>query len=267
MTRSPVDFRQGRRASDTGLVAQGILSQNESVAFNSQKLHEACKSKGFLELHLLQKEAANLSLQYQSYIPQEELNVRQREHSQFQATPLGISNEFNSLFQAPYDDFGNVNRAIIKISSDISSYAGSLRNDLMNTENSETASSLSSLEAESQSLAFTNCMSKPPLHHRLHQLSTSIRSTTEVQHRSFRAEKRQILQKQTALETCISRRQILRQQSYKIAQNQQVLPEVLSTDEKFDFSTISKQLGPKATESQLSWKSDSHTVCSCLYLS
>lgn len=243
------------------------------MAFNSQRLHEVCKAKGFLELHLLQKEAANLSLQYQSYIPQEELNVRQREHSQFQTTPIGTSNDCSSLslFQAPYEDFGNVNRAIIKISSDISSYAGSLRNDLMNTENCETASNVYSAKAELPSIASTNCISKPPLqqqllHHRLHQLSTTIRSTTDVQSRTFRAEKRQILQKQTALEACLSRRQMLRQQSYKIAQNQQVLPplplpEVLSTDEQFDFPTISpKQLSQRTTESQLPWNSNNQTV-------
>lgn len=269
LTRSPVDFRQGRRASE-GLVAQGILSQSENIAFNSQRLHEVCKAKGFLELHLLQKEAANLSLQYQSYIPQEELSVRQREHNQFQTTPLGTSNESNSFLQAPYEDFGNVNRAIIKISSDISSYAGTIRNDLLNTENSETASNISNMKTESQSISSTNCASKPPLqqqllHQRLHQLSTSIRSTPDVQSRNLRSEKRQILQKQTALEACLSRRQMLRQQSYKIAQNQQVLPplpiaEVLSTGENLDFSTISKQISYRSTDNQ-SWISRDHTVC------
>ena len=51
VTRSPVDFREGRRASD-GLVAQGLSNQVDnslnSVAFNSQRLHEACKAKGVL---------------------------------------------------------------------------------------------------------------------------------------------------------------------------------------------------------------------------
>lgn len=270
MTRSPVDFRQGRRASDTGLVAQGILSHSENVAFNSQRLHEVCKAKGFLELHLLQKEAANLSLQYQSYIPQEELNVRQREHNQFQTTPIGTSTDC-SFLSAPYEEFGNVNKALIKISSDISSYAGNMRNDLLKSENCEIATNSSNAKTDPQSITSTNCIPKPPLQqqlmqHRLHQLSTSIRSTTDVQSRTFRAEKRQILQKQTALEACLSRRQMLRQQSYKIAQNQPVLPplplptrEVLSAEENQDFPKISpKQLGYRSNENQSSWNGMNH---------
>lgn len=76
-TRSPIDFREGRRASD-GLVAQGIHSHSEyplnaSVAFNSQRLHEACKAKGVLELHLLQKEAAQLQTQYKANVPLDEM--------------------------------------------------------------------------------------------------------------------------------------------------------------------------------------------------
>lgn len=271
MTRSPVDFRQGRRASDTGLVAQGILSHSENIAFNSQRLHEVCKAKGFLELHLLQKEAANLSLQYQSYIPQEELNVRQREHSQFQTTPIGTNSDCSSFLTTPYEEFGNVNKAIIKISSDISSYAGTMRNDLLKSENCEIVANGSNVKTDLQSITPTNCIPKPPLQqqlmqHRLHQLSTSIRGTTDVQSRTFRAEKRQILQKQTALEACLSRRQMLRQQSYKIAQNQQVLPplpslptEVLSAEETQDFATISpKQLGYRSTENQSSWNGMNH---------
>lgn len=89
--RSPVDFREGRRASD-GLVAQGLLSQVDnplsSVAFNSQRLHEACKAKGVLELHLLQQEAAQLNSQYQSSVPVDEMNVRQLQHSQFHVAPV-----------------------------------------------------------------------------------------------------------------------------------------------------------------------------------
>lgn len=52
---------------------------------------------------------------------------------------------------------------------------------------------------------------KPPLQQQL------------MQHRLLQ-QKRHILQKQVALETCLSRRQMLRQQSYKIAQQQQILP-------------------------------------------
>lgn len=45
ITRSPVDFREGRRASD-GLVAQQVADSSRVVAFNSQKFTEKRKAKG-----------------------------------------------------------------------------------------------------------------------------------------------------------------------------------------------------------------------------
>lgn len=56
LTRSPIDFREGRRASD-GLVAQQVAEggTNNVVAFNSQKLSENCKTKGVLDMHLVQR--------------------------------------------------------------------------------------------------------------------------------------------------------------------------------------------------------------------
>lgn len=201
VNRSPIDFRQGRRASD-GLVAQGILNQvdnpTSSVAFNSQRLHEACKAKGVLELHLLQQEAASLSSQYQSCVPQEEIIVRQREHSQFHVGPLKASNDGQSalLYHYKNDDLGYYNKTISGITTDISNFVGVLKSE-------ELAASQSS-----------SSLQKPPLQQQL------------MQHRLLQ-QKRQILQKQGAMEACLSRRQtqhLLRQQSYKMAQNQQILP-------------------------------------------
>lgn len=216
--RSPIDFRQGRRASD-GLVAQGILNQMEddtnSVAF-SQRLHEACKAKGVLELNRIQKEAASLSSQYQSCLPQEEINVRQREHLKY-VTPLrsshsNDSNDIASLssFYAnknATDDF-YFNKNVEGIASDISNYLGLVNSEIMKYENMEK-------------------VQKPPLQQQL------------MQHRLLQ-QKRQILQKQGALETQagLSRRhsQMLRQQSYKAAQNQQILPPLpLSEKESEDL--------------------------------
>ncbi|XP_063230133.1 serine/threonine-protein kinase SIK2-like [Bacillus rossius redtenbacheri] len=85
-TRSPVDFREGRRASD-GLVAQqGVLAADRAgvVAFNSQRLHETGKIKGVMELHLVQREHRALRSRYQSCAPQEEAVQRQLQHSQYQ---------------------------------------------------------------------------------------------------------------------------------------------------------------------------------------
>ena len=70
-TRSPVDFREGRRASD-GLVAQqGVDGGNSNgtgggvIAFNSQRLHETGKAKGVMELHLVQREHQALRSRFQ----------------------------------------------------------------------------------------------------------------------------------------------------------------------------------------------------------
>lgn len=212
VTRSPVDFRLGRRASD-GLVAQGILNQADnsmnSIAFNSQRLHEACKAKGFLELHLLQQEAASLSSQYQSHVPQEELNVRQREHSQFHVTPIraAANSDHNAiLLQCGYKYDDMYMKSVSGISLDISNYVGMMKNELNENAELNGCKFLSNVKGGDQ-----QGMSKPPLQQQL------------MQHRLLQ-QKRQILQKQGAMEASLSRRQMLRQQSYKMAQNQQVLP-------------------------------------------
>lgn len=238
-TRSPVDFRHGRRASD-GLVAQGILNQVDnsicSVAFNSQRLHEACKTKGVLELHLLQQEAASLSSQYQSFVPQEEINVRQREHSQFHVSPMRTANDPNTiLFQCgyKYEDLSFFNKNVSGITSDISNYVGMMKNDLIKQENVELFGSkyiAMNSKNDLQSLQ-QGSLQKPPLQQQL------------MQHRLLQ-QKRQILQKQGAMETCLSRRQILRQQSYKMAQSTPFplppLPFPLSEKESEDLLAFQK---------------------------
>ncbi len=167
VTRSPVDFREGRRASD-GLVVQGLLSQVDnplsSVAFNSQRLHEACKAKGVLELHLLQQEAAQLNSQYQSSVPADEMNVRQMQHSQFHVSP--IKNDLTYRENSNY-----FNKTVSGITSDITTYVGMMKNDLAKHDNGDL---LKHLKAESP-------QQKPPLQQQL------------MQHRLLQ-QKRQILQ-------------------------------------------------------------------------
>ncbi|KAJ3658989.1 hypothetical protein Zmor_010699 [Zophobas morio] len=180
LTRSPVDFREGRRASD-GLVAQQVADASTGVvAFNSQKLSENCKAKGVLELHLVQREAQRLQSQYQAREPPEEVSQRQKQHTQY-LQPRG-----NKRVSLP-DNF-----------------------------------------------SYTNAVSEP------------LQLQTAMQHRLLQ-QKRQILQKQCALshqtpntsvETGghLARRQMLRQASYKIAQQQQVLPPLpLSETESKDL--------------------------------
>lgn len=85
ITRSPVDFREGRRASD-GLVAQQVAdATNGVVAFNSQKFSEKTKAKGVLDMHLVQREAQRLQSQYPTRDPPEEMSQRQKQHNQYLA--------------------------------------------------------------------------------------------------------------------------------------------------------------------------------------
>lgn len=162
VSRSPVDFREGRRASD-GLVAQQAADAGGAVvAFNSQKLSENCKAKGVLDMHLVQREAQRLQAQYQAREAPEEASQRQKQHAQY-LQPRG-----SKRVSLP-DNF---------------SYAEPL------------------------------------------QLQTA------MQHRLLQ-QKRQILQKQCAMssvEASLSRRQMLRQASYKIAQQQPVLPPLPATE-------------------------------------
>ncbi|CRK93333.1 CLUMA_CG006874, isoform A [Clunio marinus] len=212
LSRSPIDFRQGRRASD-GLVAQGLINQVDnhitSVAFNSQRLHEAQKAKGFLELHLLQQEAASLSSQYQASVPQEELNIRQREHNQFYVAPYKMMSEANQqMYGCQNEDGSYFNKAILSgLTSDISNYVGMMKND----DIADMKQMSLNINNDSQSYQQSPATPKAPLQQQL------------MQHRLLQ-QKRQILQKQGAMESSLSRRQMLRQQSYKMAQNQQILP-------------------------------------------
>lgn len=211
ITRSPVDFREGRRASD-GLVAQQVAQSNDTqkttLAFNSQRLNENCKAKGVLELHLVQKEAQKLKTQYQSSLPAEEMTQRQIQHNQFAAN-----------FTPHYLDSKNPTKRIslpetFNYSSTSPPMPASPKITLQ--DNSELShSSLSQV--------------KPPLQQQL------------MQHRLFQ-QKRQLLQKQMTppnlhemsalhnLQVGLSRRQMLRQQSYKIAQQQQILPPLPLTE-------------------------------------
>ena len=72
-TRSPVHFREGRRASD-GLMSQGV------IAFR-QRLKESMKTRGVTELR---KEMENLQNQYKTVLTEEELKQLQQQHCQYQ---------------------------------------------------------------------------------------------------------------------------------------------------------------------------------------
>ncbi|CAB3360382.1 Hypothetical predicted protein [Cloeon dipterum] len=82
-TRSPVDFREGRRASD-GLVAQGCLSMAPTASFG-QRLLDSARAHGELELNQLRLEHRVLRHQtQQAHLPPDAQMQRQLQHSQYQ---------------------------------------------------------------------------------------------------------------------------------------------------------------------------------------
>lgn len=218
------------------------------MAFNSQRLHEACKAKGVLELHLLQKEAAQLQNQYKANIPIDEMNARQIQHNQFHVNPNKMFDMASMyLHNHPYHPYqqqqqqqqyqqlqgngsasggGGIQSSIISgqdsglyfsKAGDLSSYTG------LAQAGGGAGAKLDGIDPLGRPLKMDHYQQmanqqqqsmagqKPPLQQQL------------MQHRLLQ-QKRQILQKQVALESSLSRRQMLRQQSYKIAQQQQILP-------------------------------------------
>lgn len=145
-------------------------------------------------MHLLQKEAAQLANQYQCNVPIDEMNVRQIQHSQFHISPKALNNK-----NFHHDIINLYQMSALKMCDGYLSKAGDLAAFNLKGENGMVEQSLP--------------LQKPPLQQQL------------MQHRLLQ-QKRQILQKQVALENGLSRRQMLRQQSYKIAQQQQVVPPI-----------------------------------------
>lgn len=211
MTRSPVDFREGRRASD-GLVAQhGVAPDTPrcsvapvgNVAFNSQRLNESGKTKGVMELHLVQREHQALKTLYQSSVPQEEIAQRQIQHSEYRHTRDTLNVDSRPSPPLPKR---------ISLPENFSYQNAQLEGDsLLGTGGTTTP---------------PNAGGKAPLQQQL------------MQHRLLQ-QKRQILQKQGAFQQpsvsvdgvltpgmnlILSRRQMLRQASYKLAQQTQIVP-------------------------------------------
>ncbi|KAL1138730.1 hypothetical protein AAG570_008792 [Ranatra chinensis] len=211
VTRSPVDFREGRRASD-GLVAQhGAAAEGSSlhppaaptVAFNSQKLNETAKAKGVMELHLVQKEHQILRTLYQSSVPQEELAQRQLQHSEYRQRDVSVSDTRQQ----------NLPKRISLPENFTFPSGQSIETDMTNP--------------------MPSTPGKAPLQQQL------------MQHRLLQ-QKRQILQKQGAFQqpsvdpTMLSRRHMLRQASYKLAQQTQIVPPLPVVGCDTEFPTIAE---------------------------
>ena len=191
-TRSPIDFREGRRASD-GLITQGY------IAFRQQLL-ETEKALGVTELHCLQQEHQQLTNLYQAVTNSEEASTQQQQHVQYCRE-----------WRHSYAGSDEINRASLmqqRVSlPETLGLVGSPK-ILLNKDTRDIDHTISTSKTLQQQL----------FQHRLQQ-------------------KRQILQKQAAFSrqsypvSCdLSRRQMVRQASYKMAQQQPVLPPLPSAD-------------------------------------
>lgn len=173
------------------------------MAFNSQRLHEACKAKGVLELHLLQKEAAQLKTKYQASLPPDEMTVRQIQHNQFHVNPTTQKTmDLNAIYCAL-----KMQTDAVSSGPDVGGVNGGYYGKTA-AENLDMSARQYKGGDQSSAIPPTQ---KAPLQQQL------------MQHRLLQ-QKRQILQKQVAMEAALNRRQMLRQPSYKIAQQQQILP-------------------------------------------
>lgn len=226
-TRSPVNFREGRRASD-GLVAQGV------IAFR-QRLCDTEKVGGFMELNVVKQEHHHLQTLYKSNVTQEELAQWQLQHSQFsymnhngvgvtkQGTPHADATERSPNLLAkrislPESIGAPIQKMILNKS--IATPTGCGNGTAVSAEQMEECSSTNQDKPLQQQL----------LQHRLQQ-------------------KRQILQKQSAMQRQsrngeqLLKRQMVRQASYKLAQQQTVMPPLPSD--------VVKALSPLAEPPQL----------------
>lgn len=216
-TRSPVNFREGRRASD-GLVAQGV------IAFR-QRLRDTEKVGGLMELNLLKQEHHHLQALYKSNVTQEELAHCQLQHSQFShyhrnglsASKLISQSETNERLPTPLAKRISLPESVTSpiqkiILGKCATVSGNGNcNDTMD---------------ENSSLNQGKPLQQQLLQHRLQQ-------------------KRQILQKQSALQRQpphsgdhqLLKRQMVRQASYKLAQQQTVMPP-LPTEVTNAFGTL-----------------------------
>lgn len=221
--------REGRRASD-GLVAQGILHShseypmNTGAAFNSESLHENSKSKGVLELHLLQKEAAHLKTKYEANISLDEMAARQHQHSQFYVVPLSQNGQSSAnAYYAAREIHESMRLASLR---DMGKYM-----DAVQQHQHQQQQALSQFQ-------------KHPLQQQL------------MQHRLLQ-QKRHIFQKQVNSEPVVNRRHILRQQSYKFAQQQPIGPmgsvyaDIELADGSLPWSSLSNDEPPTSCSPEL----------------
>ncbi|KAK7083657.1 hypothetical protein SK128_013322, partial [Halocaridina rubra] len=188
-TRSPVNFREGRRASD-GLVTQGV------IAFR-QRLIETEKARGLTELHSVQQEHQALTSLYQAAAVTGSEDTASQYHSLQQQ-----QQQYSRQWRHSYAGSDEMSRAPLVRQ----------RVSLPDSFSAPTQKLLAKETAKDTDYTISKPLQQQLFQHRLQQ-------------------KRQILQKQAAYPRqsypggCeLSRRQMVRQASYKLAQQQPVLP-------------------------------------------
>ncbi|XP_059223636.1 serine/threonine-protein kinase par-1 isoform X3 [Stomoxys calcitrans] len=211
--RSPVHFREGRRASD-GLVAQGIVSSSagplhNGSAYGSYRYDTPHKRNGWLELQQLQREAHTLKSKYRSNLPMDEFNNCQFQHSQFYT----LSNRIPAVdFHSAYSS--HLMRAMENMENFPEKNGGTLHPSLYHYLRVDAANAYpAGLPRQDPNVIFSHMnaatamlpMQKPPLQQQL------------LQHRLLQ-QKRQLFQKQYALEAHLGRpHHLIREHSYKLS--------------------------------------------------
>ncbi|XP_050331379.1 MAP/microtubule affinity-regulating kinase 3 isoform X2 [Bactrocera neohumeralis] len=211
--RSPIHFREGRRASD-GLVAQGFVNSmtilNSGVGYGSYR-YDTRKQDCWLELQQLQKEVVSLKSKYRSNkVPIDDGGNYQFHSSQFYSIPNRLSLDLHHQFvQSPHTprtphlirpqhSFETIDFP--------SPFINNVRFDASNLPVASSARADMTLLCNINPLV----IQRQPLQQQL------------LQHRLLQ-QKRQLLQKQYALESHISRQQLMmREQSFKAGPPQQV---------------------------------------------
>ncbi|XP_054729935.1 serine/threonine-protein kinase SIK2 isoform X1 [Anastrepha obliqua] len=213
--RSPIHFREGRRASD-GLVAQGFVNSmtilNSGVGYGSYR-YDTRKQDCWLELQQLQKEVVSLKSKYRSNkVPVDDGNSYQFQSSQFYSIPNRLSLDLQHQFvQTPHaprtPHLVRPNHSFESVDLP-GPFLNNVRFDASNLSMAGAARSDMTLLCNMNPLV----IQRQPLQQQL------------LQHRLLQ-QKRQLLQKQYALESHISRQQqhLMREQAYKVGPSQQVV--------------------------------------------
>lgn len=201
-------------------MAQGIVSSagplHNGTSYGSYR-YDTHKRNGWLELQQLQREAHTLKSKYRSNLPLDEYNNCQFQHSQFYT----LSNRLPMEFHQPYSP--HLMRAMENMEN-FPDKNGTIHPSLyhylrLDATNAAAIAAGGMPRAHHEGLLYSQLnaaamlpMQKPPLQQQL------------LQHRLLQ-QKRQLFQKQYALESQLSRpHHILREHGYKLSPHPHVVP-------------------------------------------